>query len=285
MAEKGQFVRETKRQLLSLQIKSECCKSSFILGTELFAGKRKNAFSDAVAEYIESLKSKKKKRTFFDENTVKGYVTEEKDGEKYPLASGMVCQACLSHLIRGAFLVSGRVSKTAENLHLEMVMPNRTCLNAIAELLTNINLTPKSTLRRNELLLYYKKADSVEDFLSFIGAQAASFEIMNDVIMKGLRSTANRQKNYDTNNLKRAVEVASVQLLAINSIIENEGSLDGLPVTLRETAKIRLENPIDSLDEIIDVHLDKISKSGVTHRLHKIIAYAKNKGYIDITKK
>jgi DNA-binding protein WhiA len=151
--------------------------------------------------------------------------------------------------------------------------------------MTNAGLAPKSTLRKGELLLYCKKADTVEDFLSFIGAQSASFEIMNDAILRGIRASINRQNNCDTTNLKRAVEAASLQLAAINAIIENEGSLDGLPITLRETAKIRLENPIDTLDEIIDVHLDKITKSGVNHRFAKIIAYAKNKGYINNLKK
>ena len=285
MAEKGQFAKETKQQLLSLTVKAECCKSSFICATELFASKRKTAFSTTISEYVESLKAKKKKRSFFDENAVKGYVIGEKDGEKYPLASGMVCPACLSHLIRGAFVSAGRVSKTDSGLHLELAMPSKTCLTAVSELLCESGLALKSTTRRSEILLYCKKADTVEDFLSFIGAQSAYFELVNDGIFKGARCAANRQKNCDTTNLKRAVEAASFQLLAINAIIEREGSLDGLTPALRETAKIRLENPIDSLDEIIDVHLDKISKSGVSHRLSKIVAYAKNKGYLDTPKK
>lgn len=281
MAENGQFAKETKQQLLTLQIKPECCKSSFICGTELFARKRKTAFADAIAEYVEALKSKKKKRTFFDDNAVKGYVIGEKDGEKYPLASDKVCPSCLSHLIRGAFLASGRVSKKDGNLHLEMTMPNKTTVTAVTELLTDIHLQPKSTVRRSELLLYYKKAELIEDFLTFIGAHNAYFELVEEVIIRWSRGEANRKKNCDTTNLRRAAEAAVEQLDAINAIIENEGSLDGLPYVLRETARIRLENPSDTLDEIIDAHLDTISKSGVNHRLAKIIAYAKNKGYID----
>ena len=283
MSKNSSFAHDIKTQLLSLTIKPECCKSSFITGTELFAGKRKNAFSDAVAEYVGALRSKKR-RSFFDESAVKGYVSEEKNGQRYPAGSGMVCQSCLSHLIRGAFMVAGRASKTEENLHLELVMPSEVCAEAVTALLDGIYLKPKSTVRRGELLLYYKKADSVEDFLSFIGAQTASFEIMNDVIVRELRCEANRQKNCDTTNLKRAVEAASLQLAAINSIISHEGSLDGLSAPLRETAKIRLENPIESLEEITDLHVDRISKSGVSHRLYKIMSYARTKGYVSDTR-
>lgn len=275
----GGFSAEIKEQLLTLPIKSECCKASFICGTEVFAGKRKNAFSERVREYTEALKSRKR-RAFFDEGAVKGYVKAEKDGLVCPAESSMVCGSCLSHLIRGAFLVAGRASKTEENLHLEMVMPNVACAEALTEELGKAGLSPKLTVRRGERLLYYKKADTVEDFLSFIGAQSASFEIMNDVIVKEFRCSANRQKNCDTTNLKRAVEAASLQLEAINAIIENEGSLDGLSAVNRETAQLRLENPIESLEEITVLHTEKISKSGVNHRLYGIVNYALKKGYI-----
>ncbi len=280
MEEKVTFAEEIKKQLLALAIKPECCKSSFICGAEVFERRRKNAFSDAVAEYVEHLKSKKR-RSFFDENAVKGYVKAEKDGFAYPEESGMVCENCLSHLIRGAFLVAGRASKTEKSLNLEMVMPSAETAKAVSELLKGVGLEPKYAERRGESLLYYKKAETVEDFLSFIGAQNASFEIMNDVILKAIRCSANRQKNCDTTNLRKAVEAAAFQLSAINSILENEGSLDGLSAPLRETAKIRLENPIESLEEITDLHVDKISRSGVSHRLSKIVSYAISKGYTD----
>lgn len=273
------FSSEIKEQLLALPIKSECCKASFICGTEIFAGKRKNAFSERVGEYVFGLKTRKR-RSFFDEDAVKGYVKAEKDGLVYPAESGMVCSSCLSHLVRGAFLVAGRASKTEENLHLEMVMPNAACAEALTDGLTAAGLMPKLTVRRGETLLYYKKTDSVEDFLSFIGAQGASFEIMNEAIVKEVRCSANRQKNCDTTNLKRAVDAASLQLEAINAIIENEGSLDGLSAANRETAQLRLENPIDSLEEIAALHEDGISRSGVNHRLYKIVNYALSKGYI-----
>lgn len=279
MEEKVTFAEEIKKQLLTLQIKPECCKSSFICGVETFERRRKNSFSEAVAEYVEHLKSKKR-RSFFDENAATGYVKTEKDGCFLPEKSGMVCEGCLSHLIRGAFLVAGRASKTDKSLNLEMVMPSLGAANAVSELLKRVGLEPKCTERKGEILLYYKKADTVEDFLSFIGAQNASFEIMNDVILRAIRCSANRQKNCDTTNLRRAVEAASVQLSAISSILENEGSLDGLSASLRETAKIRLENPIESLEEITDLHVDKISRSGVSHRLSKIVSYAASKGYI-----
>jgi hypothetical protein len=63
---KSNFGSEIKKQLLALNIKSPCCKRSFITGTEVFAKSRKNEFTDALEEYKARL-SAKKKRAFFDE--------------------------------------------------------------------------------------------------------------------------------------------------------------------------------------------------------------------------
>ena len=153
MEEKVTFAEEIKKQLLTLQVKPECCKNSFICGIETFERRRKNAFSDEIAEYVEHLKSKKR-RSFFDENAVKGYVKSEKDGVSFPEESGMVCENCLSHLIRGVFLVAGRASKTDKSLNLEMVMPSGAAASAVSELLKRVGLEPKCTERKGEVLLY-----------------------------------------------------------------------------------------------------------------------------------
>ena len=49
-----------------------------------------------------------------------------------------------------------------------------------------------------------------------------------------------------------------------------------LPDELFETAKLRLENPSMSLAELARSHEPPISKSGLNHRLSKIIEVAEN---------
>ena len=281
---RSKFAEEIKTQLLSTTIKSECCKNSFICGTEIFSGSRKNIFSSEISAYVENLKSKKQ-RFSFDEDSTKGYIIAEKDGDLYPAPGAMVCEKCISALIRGVFLVAGRASKTNENLHVEMVMPNEEATKTLTQYLTKEGLAPKFTVRRGEALIYYKKTNTVEEFLAYIGAKNAFFEIMNDSIVKSIRCSANRQKNCDTTNVKRSIEAAAVQVNAINAIMKNEGDLLVLSPALRETAKIRIENPIESLEEITALHIGRITKSGVNHRLYKIVQYALKKGYIGNTGK
>ena len=269
---------EIKKQLLLLNIKTPCCKRSFITGTEIFAKNRKNEFTELIAQYKERMQSRKK-REFFDEQENVGYVVCEEYGDKYPISKGRTCQYCQAMLIRGAFLVCGRANKSEKDLHLEMSMPNELAADTLSDILTQLDIEPKRARRRSELLLYYKKRDSVSEFLAYIGAVTLSFDMINDTIVNQTRRVANRQKNCDTTNIMRTLDAANRQSEAINAIIE-KGSLDELPLSLRKTARIRLENPIESLDVITELHDEEITRSGVNHRLARIVKFAEKKGYV-----
>ncbi len=278
MTKQGSFSNEIKDNLLTHQIKSECCKNSFICGSTVFAGKRKNKYTEAVRLYCEGLRFKKRKR-FFDDETESGYVTVTENGITYPAPSKRVCPYCAQHLMRGAFIVCGRASRSKTGLHLEAVMPNEKCSDLVVNLLTDASIPPKKTVRRGEHLIYYKKAEAIQYLLAYIGALTASFELMNDTIVRGIRSSANRQKNCDTTNVIRAVDAASRQSEAIRALIVH-GDFERLSPKLRETAEIRLQNPIEPLEVITELHQSDISRSGVNHRLSKIVEIAIKKGYL-----
>lgn len=278
ITKQGSFSNEIKDNLLTLDIKSECCKNSFICGSTVFAGKRKNKYTEAVRQYCEGLRFKKRKR-FFDDQTESGYVSVTENGITYPAPSKRVCPSCAQHLMRGAFIVCGRASKGKAGLHLEAVMPNEKCAELVVNILSAASIPPKQTVRRGEHLIYYKKSESIQDILAYIGAVTASFELMNDTIFKEIRLSANRQKNCDTTNVIKAVDAANRQTEAIRAII-NHGEFEKLSPQLRETAQIRLENPIEPLEVITELHEGSISRSGVNHRLNKIVEIAIKKGYL-----
>lgn len=278
MSENVTFVQNIKNQLLEIEIKPECCKRSFITGTEIFARSRKNEFTDAINEYKEKL-NRKKRKAFFEDSEPAGYVIDAESGVVLPVSSGRICPNCFSHMIRGAFLVCGRASKSEKNLHLEMVMPSEEARMLLSEYLSELGFVPKEAIRRGEILLYYKKYETVEDFLTYIGASATTLDLMNSAIMSELRTSVNRQRNCDTGNIQKTVDAANRQTDAIKAIIEF-GSLKDLPLTLRQTAAIRLEHPLDSLELITELHGGKISRSGVNHRLQRIVDYAEKMGYL-----
>ena len=47
-------------------------------------------------------------------------------------------------------------------------------------------------------------------------------------------------------------------------------NFDGIDESVVRTAMLRLENPEATLSELVELHDEKVSKSGINHRLKKI---------------
>lgn len=283
MEKKLTFADKIKNSLLLCEIRNQCCENSFTAGFKAFQRSRTNKFTDATIRYCEKLREKKSAKSnafafLSDESLQSGYSYSIENGERQVNPTPKVCKNCAQHLLRGAFLAAGRATDKKNNLHLEIVMPNEKILDLVKEILAAVGIEVKHTVRRGELLLYLKKSETIEDFLSYIGAATVSFKLINDKIISNFRIDANRQKNCDTSNINRAITAAGTQIAAINYLMSND-FYQNLPQALKMTAQIRIENPSASLAEITQFHDEKISKSGVNHRLRKIVIFAENKGF------
>ena len=96
---------------------------------------------------------------------------------------------------------------------------------------------------------------------------------MNSRIVKDAKNDANRKRNCDTANLGRTVSAADAQVKAVQSLIDS-GRISLLPDELCETAYLRLENPELSIKDFGLLFDPPISKSGINHRLKKIMDFA-----------
>ena len=72
--------------------------------------------------------------------------------------------------------------------------------------------------------------------------------------------------------LRLMADDKEIQIAAINAV-----GLDSLPEELRALAELRLQNPFDSLRELGQKLTPPLSRSGVNHRLEKIIDLAARK--------
>jgi hypothetical protein len=108
-----------------------------------------------------------------------------------------------------------------------------------------------------------------------MGASSSMFDMMNIKIIKDIRNNANRKANCETANIDKMVKAATPQISAILKIQDKKG-LDYLSEPLRQMAEIRLENPDVSLSELSQMFDPPLSRSGVNHRLKKIIQIANN---------
>ena len=100
---------------------------------------------------------------------------------------------------------------------------------------------------------------------------------MNAKVEKNLRNGVNRWSNCDVANLGKAVEAAQSQIEAIRRLEKNAG-LDSLPDKLRETARLRLEHPEDTLAELAALCDPPATKSALNHRLRKLVELGQARG-------
>lgn len=106
-----------------------------------------------------------------------------------------------------------------------------------------------------------------------MGASSSMFDLMNTKIVKEIRNSANRVANCETANIDKMIKAATPQIAAILKIQDKKG-LNSLPDGLKQMAEIRLENPDVSLQELAEMFDPPLSKSGVNHRLKRIVAIA-----------
>ena len=180
---------------------------------------------------------------------------------------------CIASFLRGAFLMAGTVAGPDKKSHLELKTARQSLAGEETSLLLDLGLSPKQMRRGSAHILYFKDGTSVEDFLTRIGAPRAAMELMEAKVEKNIRNTINRQVNCETANLVKAADASARQIAAIRAVLDAHGE-EGFPEKLRETVRLRLEHPTDSLAELAQRFDPPISKPGLSHRLKKIIELA-----------
>ena len=175
--------------------------------------------------------------------------------------------------LRGVFVSCGSVTDPNKEYHLELVLPenDRTpaLLDFIAEHGMSLKETARGGARSKKTVLYAKESELIEDCLTYIGAANHSMEIMQVKIVKDFRNRVNRSVNCENANLDKTVAASNKSTADIEYIFSTMGS-DWLSPDLRETARLRVENPEMSLSELCGIFPEKISRSGLNHRLKKL---------------
>lgn len=177
--------------------------------------------------------------------------------------------ACVVAFCRGAFLAGGSVTDPAKRYHLEMATNHLYAHREFQALLPELQMNPRSTVRKANYLTYFKQSDAIAAFLTTIGAPQAAKKIISARVEKNLYNGVNRQYNCDVANVDKAVTAALAQIEAIRRL-RQRGELEHLPEKLRETARIREENPELSLSELAAICTPPVSKSCLNHRLRKL---------------
>lgn len=180
---------------------------------------------------------------------------------------------CKASFVSGAFLGGGYVKTPKNGYHFEIKTHYHDLSRDLTEIMTEIGFEPKTVTRKSEFVSYIKQSDVICDILGLFGATEAMFELCNVKIFNDMKNKVTRRANCDIANINKSVAAATEQINAINKIKEKRG-LSSLPDVLEEMAKLRIENPDANLKELGELVNPPISKSGVNHRLKKIIKIA-----------
>lgn len=286
------FSSEIKDELCAPDNLSPCCYHAQVYGLVLFAHfsnfnfslttENKNVFNlycDCLKNYVgckvKTNTSGVKKMTAYigDDNSRK--IAFEKFGHTGDETSvrinyaNLANECCVKAFLRGAFLSCGSISSPDKTYHLEFVVPFKKLSQDLIKIMGELELFPKYVKRKGNHIVYFKDSESIEDFLAYIGAQNASLYLMNIKIEKDVKNSVNRKLNFELCNIEKTVSASQKQVEAITHIKATTG-LSILPDNLRAIAKLRIDNPEASLNDLVSLYSEDISRSGIKHRLDKI---------------
>jgi len=176
--------------------------------------------------------------------------------------------------LQGAYLDMGTMIHPKKAYHMEFAT-SATKKQKLLEVLAYFGLTPKEHLRRGGDILYFKEAEQISTILNIVGAHISLMEFENCRVNKDVNNAINRAANAAAANEDKVIAASARHVKDIIDIQKIAG-LSSLDAALAEVAKMRLENPLASLEDIGKQLTPPISKSGVNHRLRKIAKIAES---------
>lgn len=291
------FSMQVKDELVKTEYENSCCRRSLLYGMCIF-GKSFSTYGVALqsenenvvnlfaellkeicnveTEVIRSPKGRNFTVSIEDENEcikILKFFGHDGVGSIKINHSNFDCEVCANAFVAGAFMSCGTVSSPEKDYHLEFTIPFLNLSKSLLTLLDEMELNPKYTNRKGYNIVYFKESESIEDCLYIMGASGSMFEMMNVKIIKDFRNKANRQANCESANINRMVNAVAVQIRAIEKIWKKKGE-EFLPENLTAIAKLRYDNPELSLSELAKMCNPPLSRSGVNHRLKRIVDIA-----------
>ncbi len=167
------------------------------------------------------------------------------------------------------------LKKHTGGYHLEFVFNSHSLAGDFSHILSQYDIYTKSMQRRKFTVIYLKEAELVSDTLALVGANNAVLTLQNEFAVREVRNNLNRQLNCMNNNMGKMVNASLKQIDAIEFISETVG-LETLSDNLYELCMLRLANPEENLDSLAKLMNPPLTKSGVNHRLRKIVKIAED---------
>lgn len=179
----------------------------------------------------------------------------------------------IKEFIRGAFLAGGSVSDPEKEYRAEFSFKSNEVAADFIGILDSKGFDFTMTYRAGKFVVYTKNSTTIEDLLTYIGAGNETLNLIGVKVYKSIRNRTNRQNNFETSNILKTANAAFMQTEAIKKL-KDAGVLASLPEELLEAAELRLNNPDMSLSSLCKLSKTRLTRSGLNHRLQKILEMA-----------
>lgn len=183
-------------------------------------------------------------------------------------------ECCKRTVLQTAFLTSGFINSPKKSYHLEIATHKKHVFSDILSVAEELGIQMKTIQRQNKYVMYLKNNELICDFLGVIGIKRGLFQYHEIKLEKELKNDINRHMNCESANENKRLDTALTQIKALKLLKESK-KMETLSPALLEAMELRLQNPTLSLAELAEQSPTPISKSGLNHRLKKLMELAK----------
>ncbi len=180
---------------------------------------------------------------------------------------------CARAFLRGMMLGAGTMTNPSQGYHLELRYTDADVRQTMAKCLQRLGLPIRDGARREQRFLYLKQSDQIVTLLTALGAHQTVMRIEDLRVQKQVLGSVNRAMNCDSANLQKQLAAAHKQVEAIRQM-EARDQLSALPDSLREMARMRLNRPDLTMQELGQRMEPPLGKSGVNHRMRRLLSYS-----------
>ena len=173
-------------------------------------------------------------------------------------------------MLRGAFMARGSMSDPNLRFRLEILCKTDAFVKMLVLLMHAENIQPSTRVLDTTWSIYFKKMDEICDFLVILGAVSLMFELQNIRAQHEVNRMVARSVNLDNWTMQQQSEASAKRTQKLEALLASDQAAK-IPKELLEVARIHIDNPGLSLTELGKLMNPPISKSGMNHRLRKLM--------------
>ena len=277
------FSKRIKAEITTPNVKiKNCCLFSFLYGMTYSQNVNNGKYSIKTT-FVENANSLNEKLKNLLNKKQEKYLTKSKeilvlsDVIRYSTIVEIQeeifkCPNCREHFFKGLYFSCGTMNSPEKTYRLELVFSNEEKALELRNFIKQYSIDFNLSKRNSKTILYIKRYEMIENFLALMGASNSAFELINTKINNEVRNIANRATNCDSANINKSLVATQKYIFAINEIIRL-GHFDELSKPLQEIAILRIKDDDINLVELGKRLSPPVSKSGVHHRLEKILKF------------